>query len=137
MAAQLSVGQAVGPMQVTSEEHYVATGVLLEPGATYEISADDAEWIDSTISSTAAGNPAPALAQQTFQGLLRCQEARWFELIGAVGRSDEHLLPIGMGREWTYDGTDLDAELQLFANDAIGFYWNNHGSVGVTIKRLK
>jgi len=138
MPAHLSVGQIVGPLQVPSEEHYFGTGVLLDSGAAYEIAADQSEWTDSAIPSTAAGNPDPVLAQQVFQGLLRCQEGLWFELVGAVGRSDAHLFPVGMRKVWTYESHSVEAEpeLQLFANDAFGFYFNNHGSIGVTITRI-
>jgi hypothetical protein len=140
MPSQLRIGPPAVSLRVPSEVHYFATGVLLEPGATYEIRADNSEWSDASHACTASGNPDPVLAQRVFQGLLRCQDANWFALIGAAGPSDAQLFPVGMGRQWTFEpvgeSDEAAPELQLFANDAIGFYWNNSGSIGVTIERI-
>jgi hypothetical protein len=142
MPSQLKVGPPAVNLRVPSDVHYFPTGVLLQPGATYRFVADKSEWTDAGHPSTAAGNPDPLLAQQVFSGLLRCQEANWFALIGAVGGSDSQLFPIGLGCEWTFepiseeDEAETPPELQLFANDAIGFYWSNVGLIGVTIERI-
>ncbi len=138
MATRLAVGQAVGPLAVASAEHYVPTGVLLEIGGTYDISSDDSRWLDWHLAASADGRVEPTLTQSMAQWALRCKEGRWFQLIGALGRSDAHLFPVGMHLRWTYKGqsNEVEPELQLFANDAWFAYFNNHGSVGVTIRRV-
>jgi len=70
---------------------------------------------------------------------LRCKSAKWFQLIGAIGESDDFLIPIGKQSRWTFDGKGSGPppyELFLFANDAYFAYSNNKGAIGVTITRV-
>lgn len=136
--ASLDIGQTVGPFAVSSSERWVSTGVLLDHGATYEISADDSKWVDWHIASCAAGQERPTFSQSLAQWALRCKQGRWFQLIGAAGHSDDHCFPVGKFLRWTYEGHGGHTPLQLhlFANDAWFAYFNNHGSVNVTIQRV-
>lgn len=138
MARHLAVGDSSGPITIASASYYNPTGVLLAPGETYEIAADDSRWVDWHLASSADGRIEPSLMQSMAHWALRCKQGRWFQLIGAIGRSDSNLFPIGMHAAWTYKGQSGDAEpeLCLFANDAWFAYLNNHGSVKVTIKRV-
>jgi hypothetical protein len=138
MGKHLAVGESVGPLPVHSASYYNPTGVVLDRGATYEIAADETRWLDWHLASSADGREQPSLAQLMVQWALRCKAGRWFQLIGAVGRSDDYLFPIGMHVRWTYAGQadDPAPELHLLANDAWFAYFNNHGSVNVTITRM-
>ena len=102
------------------------------------ITADENRWSDWKLDSTADGRAKPTLAQSLVRWALRCKAGCWFQLIGAVGRSEEHLFPIGKHLRWTYEGQGggRDVELHLFANDAWFAYWNNRGEVNVTITRV-
>jgi len=137
MARHLEIGESAVPLVVASSEYWVATGVLLDRGATYEIAADDSTWVDWHLASSAAGREA-SFAQSLAQWALRCKGALWFQLIAAVGRSDDHLIPVGKFLLWTFESQadKTSPELHLFANDASFAYFNNHGSVNVTIARV-
>jgi hypothetical protein len=138
MAKHLTVGETLGPFPVGSRSFFNPTGVLLDRGATYEIAADDNTWVDWYLASDADGRD-PTLAQSIARWALRCKAGKWFQLIGAVGESDEYVFPIGKHIRWTFagQGTDFSPELYLFANDAWFAYFNNHGSVNVTIMRVR
>ena len=136
MAKHLTVDESAGPLPVNSRVYFNPTGVLLDRGATYEIAADDSKWVDWHLASSADGRERPSLGQSLAQWALRCKAGKWFQLIGAVGRSDDYLFPIGMHARWTYARQAETAELYLLANDAWFAYFNNHGSVNVTIKRV-
>ncbi|MDM0014570.1 hypothetical protein QTH87_19160 [Variovorax sp. J22P168] len=139
MPRYLAIGDSSGPLSVASASYYNPTGVLLAPGETYAIAADDGRWVDWHLASSADGRMEPSFAQSLALWALRCKQARWFQLVGAIGRNDNHLFPIGMHAEWTYEGQshDVAPELCLFANDAWFAYLNNHGAVGVTVTRIR
>jgi hypothetical protein len=136
-AAQLAIGQSTS-VRVPSASRYVPTGVVLKRGAKYVITADKSHWQDWNLDSDADGRDKPTFVQSMAQWALRCKSGRWFQLIGAVGRSDEHFFPVGKHLQWTYEGqgSSRDVELNLFANDAWFAYWNNRGEVNVTITRV-
>ena len=139
MTMHLAIGDSSGPLSIASVSHYNPTGVLLTPGATYEIAADDSRWADWHLASSADGRIQPSFAQSMARWALRCKQGRWFQLIGAIGRNDAHLFPIGKHAVWTYQGQSDEAEpeLFLFANDAWFAYLNNHGAVNVTVTRVR
>ncbi|MBT2304880.1 hypothetical protein J7E70_31165 [Variovorax paradoxus] len=136
-AAPLAIGQSTS-VCVPSASRYVSTGVVLKRGAKYVITADKSHWQDWKLDSDADGRDKPTFAQSAVQWALRCKSGRWFQLIGAVGRNNEHLFPVGKHLQWTYEGqgSSRDEVLHLFANDAWFAYWNNHGEINVTITRV-
>lgn len=67
-----------------------------------------------------------------FRFLKRCYEGNWFALIGSISKSKGFF--IGKQRNIT---VKQDGILYLYANDSVGFYWNNSGCISVTITRLK
>ena len=63
MARHLAVGDSSGPLAIASASYYNPTGVLLAPGETYEIAADDSRWVDWHLASSADGRIEPSLIQ--------------------------------------------------------------------------
>lgn len=125
---------------VCPAERYFPTGVILTPGATYQIDAQG-RWQDLWF----------RVGPNGWAGLLleagnRLPWQRFFLLAGAIGRSEAQLFPIGQSRRWTAPGKLLEGEnrqLYLFANDWNGMLHNNRsvpddkgGPLRVSITRI-
>ncbi|MBX3587394.1 MAG: hypothetical protein KF796_12200 [Ramlibacter sp.] len=116
------------------------TGVLLEPGARYVVSAGPArDWRDKGIESDLAsgwtGTMASAL-ERLARLFARDSHSPMYSLVGARGKEAADYVLIGHGR--TIEGTgQATVELQAFANDWRAMYGNNHGCVELTILREK
>ena len=138
--AELLPGAMVTVPAVCPAERYFPTGVLLTPGATYQIDAQG-RWQDGWIRIGPNGWPGLLL-----EGWNRLPWKRFFLLGGAMGRSEAHLFPIGQSRRWTAPSKlaqGEDNELYLFANDWPGMLHNNRsvpdvkgGPLRVTILHL-
>lgn len=125
---------------VCPAERYFPTGVLLTPGATYQIDAQGL-WQDGWIRVGPEGWPGLLL-----QAWNRLRWRPFFFLGGSMGPSEHHLFPIGRGRLWTAPTAvppDADRQLYLFANDWPGMLHNNRtvpdeegGPLRVTISRI-
>lgn len=63
----------------------------------------------------------------------RFKKSKWFKLVGATGKSSDELFPIG--KVYTYTPQHR-GELFAFANDAWGFYRNNHGKLTLVVTRV-
>jgi hypothetical protein len=130
---QIAPGETVKSPPVLAKKKWNATGLHLETGATYSIEAVDAkDWRDWWVGTDPRGHNKWWL--RPFGRMKRCRKARWLALIGCIGRSEEHCFIIG-------DGIDefspkVSGELFCFANDAHGFYRNNHGTLVLHVKRL-
>jgi hypothetical protein len=123
-------------VEVPSRETWVATPVTVEPGQVLHFRAEGTWW-DAVIPCSADGYPAPF-----FYALGRPpripDDGRYFRLMGRVVADDappatddpSQTFVIGRQSEWT---TPQRGRLYVFANDAPGFYWNNWGSVTLTI----
>lgn len=139
-AVELQPGAMATVPAVCPAERYVPTGVLLTPGATYQIEAQGL-WQDGWI--RVGPNGWPGLLLEAWNRL------RWqpfFLLSGAIGPSEEHLVAIGRSRRWSAPTTfapEADRQLYLFANDWPGMLENNRsvaeqngGPLRVSITRL-
>ena len=138
---RLAVGD-VASLDAYAREPWNWTSIFVARGEMYRFKANPArEWRDASISCSAAGYSRFWLAP--FASFRRVPSARWFELCGAVGDAgnpsisgvpaNETLFRIGPGCTWK---SNADGYLYLFANDVNGFYFNNRGSVQVTVERL-
>jgi len=138
--AELQPGAMVTVPAVCPAERYFPTGVLLTPGATYQIDAQG-RWQDGWIRIGPNGWPGLLLEARN-----RLPWKRFFLVGGAIGRSEAHLFPIGQSRRWSAPTTlaqGEDSELYLFANDWPGMLHNNRsvpdvkgGPLRVSITRL-
>jgi hypothetical protein len=119
-------------IDVTSQEHWVDTGIRLEAGRTYELTASG-EWKDASIPTGPDGYESANLLQRETEGLRRMPAAQWFALVGALDRRKETEFLIGSRVRYT---ATESGELTCFANDLIGFYRNNHGSVTLSVTEV-
>lgn len=111
------------------------TGIMLEQGVTYQITVQGV-WRDASIECGGEGYRMrekiswykwPAFWAAQWLRPLPTTGERWFQLVGKVGDS---VFEIGGGAsiQAPYSG-----ELLCAANDARGFYGNNHGSLTVIV----
>lgn len=130
---KLAVGEKASCISVDARKSWNGTGILVHAGEKYRIDASNEEWSDAGIKSTAAGQSGRGF-QRIFRPLIRCHQAQWFELVAAVGRSNQQMHPIGLGADVSFI-TEENVELGFFANDVIFMYWNNKGVIHVAITR--
>jgi hypothetical protein len=114
---------------IDSRQVWCPTGIRLEAGRRYRLSARGS-WNDASIVTDAAGYESTNLFQGITERLRRVPGARWFALVGAIDRRRETQFVIGRSRvlETMHAG-----ELTCFANDLHGFYFNNSGSIVLTV----
>lgn len=137
---ELDVGATITIAAVCPAERYFPTGVVVTPGASYQISAQGT-WQDGWIKVGPDGWNGLVL-----QAWNRLAWKPFFLLGGAIGASERQLFAIGVGRRWKAPSTlaeTSDRQLYLFANDWPGKYSNNRavadtagGPLRVSIRRL-
>lgn len=133
-AHELVIGESVGPIPVLAILHWNASRILARPGQRFLIEADDSVWLDDKMPATAAGEAGMGLQRLTGT-MCRHRQASWMELVGTLGRSHDHQFRIGRGTVWE-NLTGIEAEIHFYANDVYFMYFNNAGSVMVTVTRL-
>jgi hypothetical protein len=106
------------------------TGILLEAGRIYDFVAEG-QWIDLAICSGPEGNPHPVWTQRLVEQYRRAPRQRYFMLMGALDRDPATIFPIGARLAgWK---SPRGGRLTCFANDVPLMYWNNRGSVRLTV----
>lgn len=129
--------------RVQSRPKYSWSGIHLVKGGKYRfIIPPNQKWIDRKTKCGPEGWQTRDLKLVKRVGIRlaekrrRHRHANWFEIIGALGRSDEHLIRIV--RESNKQNpfvSPLDADLYAFANDVRLMYYNNKGSMRVIVRR--
>ncbi|MGE4288792.1 MAG: hypothetical protein AB7E36_08895 [Salinivirgaceae bacterium] len=107
-----------------------ATGVRLHRDREYHIVASGT-WTDFYIGTDANGFERNHL--RPFKRFKRHPENSWFALMGSIGKASPYFL---VGTELLLR-PDNEGELFLFANDMPAMYWNNRGSLDITITEYK
>ncbi|PKP08054.1 MAG: hypothetical protein CVU09_17550 [Bacteroidetes bacterium HGW-Bacteroidetes-4] len=107
-----------------------ATGVRLHCEREYHIKATGT-WTDFYISTDAHGFERNHL--RPFKRFKRQPDAHWFALMGSIGKESPYFL---VGADLLLK-PDKAGELFLFANDMPAMYWNNRGSLSITITEYK
>ncbi|XQE67054.1 hypothetical protein ACOAPY_00220 [Pseudomonas sp. P3C3] len=131
---KLIVGQMREGITVNARLRWNATGLQVAPGESYRVQASSDLWHDAGIPATADGQDGNMI-QRIFKWTIRCKQARWFQLVGALGQSDEQLFPLGIDAQLKVP-PGPEAELTLFANDVLFMYGNNQGNIWVNITRI-
>ena len=108
---------------VCAKRRWNDTKLDLREGDPVRITASGA-WTDWTIPTDPGGFEKPHLAW--LRWTRRCRDARWFELVAVIGKSDGPYHRIGREGRFT---ADRSGRLYLFANDAWIMYWNNKGAI--------
>jgi hypothetical protein len=133
-------------VKVYARKKYNPGGALMLRGATYVFEFDqNQKWYDASIEATVSGWSVEeedigfikALGINAAGHFRRVTDSRWFELVAAVGQSEDELFPV---TEFTDPAHPYEAqrngEFCPFANDLDSRYGNNLGYVDVTIKRV-
>lgn len=123
-------------IKVPSWLHWVETGVKLEQGQEVSCLADG-EWWDAIIRCTANGYAAPLFYAAHVYPRIR-DEGRYFRLMGRIApgpsppmkEDPAQTFVIGTGARLR---APRDGYLFVFANDNKYAYWNNLGSIRLTI----
>jgi hypothetical protein len=101
----------------------------LEANVEYEISVPAGEeWNDGSIRCGPEGYTRWWL--RPFTWLRRHRPAPWFALIGAIGDGE----PFTIGGQQVVK-PKKPGQLRCYANDASFMYWNNSGSLTVSVAR--
>lgn len=102
-------------------------------GEVYDLSATGT-WYDASIPSRPDGYPSPKLWMRLVERLRRRPKDPWFALTGAVGQQEKTTFTISNSLPgWT---ASEDGTLNCYANDMRGFYFNNSGTVQITVLRV-
>jgi len=120
---------------VPASERWFHTGFRLAQSASYRITVPRGQvWTDWWVENDPNGHAT--LLQKPLRPYLRFPPSRdpradFFTLIGTIGESLEHAFVIGAGP--CDFQAPISGELVCFANDLWSFYWNNRGSMRLTI----
>lgn len=135
-------------LEIFAAERWNVTRIFLEKGATYRFAAGG-EWLDGSVKCGPGGpkGRVPWRAAAVYWAGTQWKREReypWFALVGVIasgiGNPDDDKDPlrneafmIGEGVEYTPVGSGY---LYCFANDAWRLYFNNKGSVSLTVERV-
>ncbi|MFN8058037.1 MAG: hypothetical protein U0Q12_12805 [Vicinamibacterales bacterium] len=120
-------------VSIDAARRWTSTGVRLQAGETYALSVSG-QWRDASIDSGPSGYASVNLFQRATERLRRVPSAPWFALVGAIDRLRDTQFVIGGGCVYR---AIADGELTCFANDLLGFYWNNSGSVTLHVTKVE
>jgi hypothetical protein len=110
------------------------TELEVKQGEEYSVTASG-EWWDLIFRSDAGGYQPPSWSflQTLLQGERRLPTQPWFVLGAQLLHERGQSFPVGPSGNLRMSS---NGRLILFANDVKGFYWNNFGSISVTIRRV-
>ncbi len=130
---------------VYANQKFSRSGVLLQKGGEYffQISGNHT-WNDGGIDCGPAGWDRSSVSKGFQEILIRLKEderrypkAKWFEVIGAIGKSDLHLFQILKFQDVSHTYKSLiSGEFYAFANDLDRFYFNNMGFIKLKVQRV-
>lgn len=137
--ATMAVGEQRA-CRVLAAEQFNWSGVTIESGAQYEITAKPNQtWEDGDITCGPQGWVTEDLPwykesfAKFFEDNRRANDQNWFALMAALGDRDKHSILVGKGTTLTAPHT---YDLYFYANDLKSRYGNNSGFIDVSIKRL-
>lgn len=116
-----------------------ATGVVLEAGRRYRLTAEG-DWSDGGIACGPRGYlssqlPCPQGCALALTERLRVVPgAPWFALVGMIDSDRATAFEIGAG---TVLRATRGGELVCCANDVPAMYWNNRGTIELTVEPLE
>jgi hypothetical protein len=114
-------------VEVAANTYPVESGIMVQKGETYQITATG-EWQDAEFPASDANGFKGFTAPMFFGMLLKPLPSQYYmKLCGKVGKWK---FPIGTETTITMK---RNGELLLFANDAKGFFDNNSGQMVVTL----
>jgi hypothetical protein len=136
----LRTGEKRSGIVIRAREKWNHTGVTVSAGERYSFDTQGT-WSDMGIRRDGNGfstREVPWVSRwllQRFESKRRVPSENWFCLIGSVDENAGHLFRIGRQRiDWVVEA-GVTGELVCFANDVESAYWNNIGSITLTIAR--
>jgi hypothetical protein len=129
---ELALGESAAK-PIIARNFWNDTGIRLISGQEYHFTAVG-RWIDFYISCDADGFRSPNPLFFPWEPLRRMPHEQWFTLIGAIDRKPETQFRIGRERTMIAPATGT---LSCFANDVGLAYWNNFGSLELTVRRTR
>ena len=130
----LGIGETVY-VCVHANERWNDSGIDVVWGQRYNFRVPRGErWIGWRRTCNADGYSSTGL-MRSLESLRRVPEARWLELIGAIGCSVKSAIRISQGLSNLL--VPSSGHLYLFANDLPWTYWKNKGMLAVRITRTK
>lgn len=128
----MNVGEQVC-VSVGARPRWVHTGVELTRGESYGLSASGL-WRDWKIESGPDGYASRGPLMRLVERWRRLPHAPWFALIGGIADVEDSLFAIGSSVDYS---PPRSGELRCFANDVSWAYFNNHGSITLTVTRTR
>lgn len=121
---------------VRAEAMWNSSSILVRKGERYRFQARNVwYWYDDDIESTPDGQiDVPWVLRALPDVLKRCASAKWYALVGCVGKKAKNQFLVGSSRDDAEMPTD--GELLFFANDVRTHYSNNHGQLRLDIERI-
>lgn len=130
---KLSVGETCR-LEVPSREKRQSSKLVVAPGEQYEITATGT-WCDTEKHCCSAdGFESDNWILRTWERWRRVPTARWFALIAATSENEKR--GVAVGARGLYEPAAAGT-LIFFANDVSFMYFNNQGSVSVSILRTR
>jgi hypothetical protein len=117
---------------IESAVYWNRTKIPIQTGGRYRFSTSGM-WMDGDISCGAGGYRSPNILFDLVAPFRRYPAARWFELIGGFDEDPSSTFRIGAAKVATATRSGL---LTCFANDISLLYFNNSGSIQLTVTRL-
>ena len=135
--APLQIGER-RRVRVDSRTKWNHTGVLVSAGEHYAFETEGT-WSDMGIrrdgNGFASGDVLTGFLLKPHEAKRRAPLENWFCLIGGIGEDPTKLFRIGrQSVDWPV-GAGMSGELTCFANDVGWAYWNNIGSITLSITR--
>lgn len=107
------------------------TQIDVVEGITYQYVADG-KWTDWSRECDADGYSDTTL--DMLSCLKRCRSAQWFQLVAAVDQAPSQTIALGRSGQFI---APASGRLWAYANDAAFAYWNNKGSLALTINATR
>jgi hypothetical protein len=129
----LDVGECAQAPPIEAKEEWNDTGIELVSGHEYRFTSTG-RWTDCWIECGTEGYDSPNPILKAAEGLRRSPRSRWFALLGATNKDKRTQFEIGAERTLS---APASGTLTCFANDDALMYWNNSGSVQLSVKRTR
>ena len=138
--AEESIMSDAVSLDVSSRETWVATPVWVQAGDRLVFRANGT-WFDAIVPCSADGYPAPFFYALNLLPRIP-DDGRYFRLMGRITAdgqqpsSDDAAATFAIGTASELS-VAAGGRLLVFANDRAGFYWNNFGSVRLSIQIVR
>ena len=121
----LTVGDSV-EVGVDARPRWHATGLWLDAGSTYELSAQGS-WVDWRERNRCGpdGYASNSVLLRSTEWARHARSQPWFALIGGIGRDPRTQFFIGSRQTYR---PDVSVELTCFANDIRPMRWNKRAA---------